>query len=230
VVPFIDEINPPVPEPEPEPAAEAIPEPHTLEPMLSKEAANEWGREHYPAPDEVEPELLESVTRFVGPAYQWINKYLRNDTLPFDIDETRSDIDNLDALTKANPLPETIVAYRGVEVQAFGGEPYSTELPDDIDGEVFEDPGFLSTSVDPNPTRQFSSSTVQLRLTVPKGTPSYYVPNLGHRNADEMELLLGRGRKIQVIDKERGDGEILRSDQWYVDAIILPEEDEPSAV
>ena len=114
-------------------------------------------------------------------------------------------IDALDkAIETAPPLSEELVTYRGVK---GNGLDFFEALKV---GDVYEDKGFTSTTIDPGVAQQFGGSLpyydgLVFRMKLPSGTkgifPSgYHEPMYGWTpSMTEAEFLLPRGSKFKVL-------------------------------
>lgn len=155
----------------------------------------------------------ENYPQFVGAIREYESR------LGYDLNEALRDplisksryqntIDSLDkAIETAPPLSEEVIAYRGIKGNGLN---FFETLKV---GDVFEDKGYVSTTVDAGVAQQFGSSGsmyqgLAMRIKLPAGSkgifPSGYKA-LGRddweRNADEAEFLLPRGSKFKVIAK-----------------------------
>ena len=114
-------------------------------------------------------------------------------------------IDALDkAMEIAPPLSEELVTYRGVK---GNGLDFFEKLKV---GDIWEDEGFTSTTIDPGVAQQFGGSLpyyegLVFRMKLPAGTkgifPSGYHEPLYGQSADtsEAEFLMPRGSKFKIV-------------------------------
>ena len=119
-------------------------------------------------------------------------------------------IKGLDETMKRTPnIKEPIVVYRGIDLGGSGDPIF-----DDLEvGDVFQDDGFASTSLDPfvaanaaGLSYQFPSDDgIVFRISVPAQSegiyPNSFIGNLGEF-ANEVEFLLPRESKFRVNSKE----------------------------
>lgn len=100
---------------------------------------------------------------------------------------------HLDEIVEANRLREDTVVYRGVMGHNDDGP-----LPADVaPGDQFRDPGFQSTSLDPDVPGDFGDDLLEIHL--PAGTHVAPMSMANPREFDsQMELTLGRGAVFQV--------------------------------
>ena len=109
------------------------------------------------------------------------------------------------AIKTAPPLSEEVIAYRGIKGNGLN---FFEKLKV---GDVFEDKGYVSTTIDAGVAQQFGTSGslyqgLAMRLKLPAGSkgifPSGYkdqsIDNWD-RNASEAEFLLPRGSKFKVV-------------------------------
>jgi hypothetical protein len=162
---------------------------------------------------------LDTLRRYQGAGYQGMNPYLRG-TKKFTPERAagyRSEAKRIDAVLGEHALPNDVVVLRGTGLSAFKVK--SASDLEGIVGQVFVDKGYMSTALTTKIPTAFKSKQVLMRVRVPKGTPSYYMPNVATeaRMRAEQELLLGRGQKF-IIDGVKFNG---RSGKWEIDATIL---------
>jgi hypothetical protein len=121
------------------------------------------------------------------------------------LDATRRDIVTLSSALRSRPVPEDLVATKGVALD-HSPVPWAQSV-----GHVFEEASFMSTSLGPPGAMD---EPVVLHLLVPKGTPALYIAGISEFPT-ERELLLDRGQRwrargVQVMgDKIHVIGEIL---------------------
>lgn len=125
---------------------------------------------------------LNAVKKYTGSYYGQINGSLRRGAIDPDVDSLVKKIDK-----SFRPTPDDIHVVRGTRTNVFGGAD-----PSDMIGQVFEDKGYMSTSVGSG----FGGDYVFF-IDVPKGTPARYVDNIS-LHSGERELLLARGTKFIV--------------------------------
>jgi hypothetical protein len=175
--------------------------------------AAEWARNHYGAI--IDPGQLASLRRYQSAGYQGINPGLRGKKALSDLN--RQDIKAIDKALQANPLPADVTVMRGTGLTAFGGD---IDALQGMVGTVITDKGYTSSALTVKIPTAFKNKQVIMRINVPQGTPSYYMPSVATdaRMRAEQELLLGRGQRM-MIDSVRYNP---RSGKWEVGASVLP--------
>ena len=119
-----------------------------------------------------------------------------------------------DAIDK-NPLRESAGVYRGIEKKCALNKMLGLNLPNGVDiesmyedsnfldslvGRTFSDPGFTSTSIDPDfPSRGGFDKACSMEIYCPSGTKGTYFGD-ALRLTDESEYLLQRGTQFVVTD------------------------------
>ena len=154
-------------------------------------------------------------------SYAAINMHRRGeDDEPVDL--TLRQIDDIhDAM---RPTTRPLRVQRGLYADAFPGAATAGDIGDMV-GKVFEDRGFLSTTIDPSYQRPGgrTNKIVYLELHVPEGTPAAYLgfPD-GPGLEAERELLLDRGTRFVIT----GTDESSDGSRFVVTGRVLPR-DEP---
>jgi hypothetical protein len=151
------------------------------------------------------PEFSTAISAYEGRTAYDMNEALRDDQISDD--GYRPIFESLDkAIETAPPLSEELVAYRGVKGNGL-------DFFENLEvGQVFEDRGFTSTTIDPGVAQQFGGSQpyydgLVFRYKLPAGTkgifPSgYHEPMYGWTpSMTEAEFLLPRGSKFKVVAK-----------------------------
>ncbi|MFI8301816.1 ADP-ribosyltransferase [Streptomyces nigra] len=129
-----------------------------------------------------------------------------SDFLQGALDATRRDIVTLSSALRSRPVPEDLVATKGVALD-YSSVPWAQSV-----GHVFEEASFMSTSLGPPGV---TDHPVVLHLLVPRGTPALYIAGISEFPA-ERELLLDRGRTW------RARGVRVMGDKIHVIGEILP--------
>jgi SPP1 gp7 family putative phage head morphogenesis protein len=130
-------------------------------------------------------EEREALRDYKGFGYKQINRSLRRG---YDHPTARM-IDS--ALAKAPPLPMDVKLYRGIKRDAL---PRKLAV-----GDILEDKGYVSTTLDRSLTRWFGGT--RLEILAKAGLPGVFLDRFG---AAEWEVLLPRGAKFRVVDVQRG--------------------------
>lgn len=111
--------------------------------------------------------------------------------------ETHEWVYELDQAVKTFPVPENVVSFRGMNLEALG-----VASPDELAvGQTFTDLGFTSTSFDPTRAGKFASFTpngVIIEIRVPANTSAIYMDSIF--SEWENELLLGRGNTFRIVE------------------------------
>jgi hypothetical protein len=152
----------------------------------------------------------ENYPQFVGAIREYESR------LGYDLNEALRDplisksryqntIDSLDkAIETAPPLSEEVIAYRGIKGNGLN---FFETLKV---GDVFEDKGYVSTTVDAGVAQQFGTSGsmyqgLAMRMRLPAGSKGIFPSGYKdpgredwEKNADEAEFLLPRGSKFKV--------------------------------
>lgn len=132
---------------------------------------------------------------------QPINEALRNrSSVTFEGVEVRETTRYLDKAMY--PAPRDLTVFRQVNPSAFGATNVAELV--DVDGKMFKDLAYLSTSVTQDSHLDFISD-VHMRLDVPKGTKVAYVADVS-QFPEQNELLLRRGAKIRINRVEVKNG------------------------
>lgn len=164
--------------------------------------ADAWGREQYRAWGEslTKPER-DALWDYQLSGHEDLNRALR-DGKPLSEAETKL-LAGLDSALGKTEAPTDLVAYRGlIDPSKIFGKP-----PEKAVGTTFEDRGFVSTTLDPNMTRDFGAADdgAFLEVRIPQGSPAAYLnanPGGAAGQDIERELLLGRGLTFRVVGFE----------------------------
>lgn len=135
--------------------------------------------------------------------YQPINKTLRGiePKSPLDDKKTQKMQDQIaviDEALKDAAIPEDVVTYRSL----------SADLVDDLKiGEVYTDPGFMSTTIWHADDVQMSVRGTPARLVIaaPAGTNAAYLDGAS-KYPDEHEILFPRNTQLLVVDRYEAKG------------------------
>lgn len=131
---------------------------------------------------------------YAGTDYEEINGFLRKGKLKrYSVDNNINHIDK--GINEAPRVPENITVFR------YAGKKFLKSL---VPGTVFEDKGYVSTSIDRSRT---DGQGIQIR--VPKGSKAMYMPGIHKKSGGvnplfqlEQELLLPRNSKFNVISNQ----------------------------
>lgn len=159
------------------------------------DSREEWGQRNWSG-TEWDEEEQRALAYYQRSGYEGGNSDLRSGA-PLD-ENTRWMVDETDrAIQRAAPIPENVVAYRGIQgdfaAQVKGG---MTEWTDD---------GYLSTSLDREvAVGDFAARGLLMEVRVPAGTRGLYMnanPKARMSVREEQELLLGRGQRLRVVER-----------------------------
>lgn len=129
-------------------------------------------------------------------SYTTFNAYLRGEGSG--TTATKQAVVNIQAAMM--PLQENTLLKRGT-----GWPPGIASFksnPQELVGKVFEDKGFVSSSV-AGSGGHFSGQPLQLVIEAPKGTPAIFVNSISQYKNSENEMLLAAGTSFQVISVEK---------------------------
>lgn len=145
-------------------------------------------------------------------------------------EKTKKYIDDITKAIDENELRKPACVYRGIETKSSLIKNLGLDIPKGMDveslfsnteflesllGRTFADPGFVSTSIDPDfPSKGGFDKTCSMEIYCPKGTKgAYFGDNL--RLTDEAEFLLQRGTQFVITgadweEKPYGRGKRLK--------------------
>lgn len=180
--------------------------------------AVDWAKRRWAAPKDADTtkEQIEALRQYQSAGYQGVNPHLRG-TRAFPAKRVaemeREVIGPLDTVLAERPVPEDVIAWRGVNRDAF------PEMSERLAGKVFEERGYLSTALGAKMPGAFASKDVVMRIRVPAGTPGYFMPNVATdaRMRAERELLIGRGQRF-IVHEAKYNG---RTGKWNLDVELL---------
>jgi hypothetical protein len=168
------------------------------------------------------PELFSSAKRYWGQDYPQFQGYLREpkEVLPFlttrEQLSLKTDVAQIDELfKKAPPINKPVVVYRGLRRNWNNNNSSFFRMLDSLKpGDVFAEPGFSSTTIDPGLGRGFSDRGLGgyvLEIEVPQGnkivSPLHGWPKQPTIPDVEKEFLLPRNSRFKVISR---DGKTIR--------------------
>lgn len=115
-------------------------------------------------------------------------------------------VQRLDDAAAASPAPRDMVVSRGVNGQRSTASLSKLQI-----GDVYVDPGFVSTSYSAEIGSDFAKGFdvrkgVELKISVPKGYPALAIPS---EFPKEREILLGRGGRFIVTGREDGENRVI---------------------
>ncbi|NUS42482.1 MAG: hypothetical protein HOQ24_02115 [Mycobacteriaceae bacterium] len=131
-------------------------------------------------------------------------------------------VNYLDAALDLQPTPQEIDVTRVVPLRSLGTRPA------DLENVLQCDHGYMSTSLDPHPAVTAGAGTAVLHLRVPTGTPALYLARIS-ANANESELLLGRGRMWMPERVVDADGAVHVYGRILAEAGATPVDETPQA-
>lgn len=184
------------------PAADGAPNPHGGEWVASPLTSARGSME---AAGDLDAQ--KAVARYTQSGYGLINGHLRGNWIQEtsrDLEEVQKFINDLDGAFKnhGTTLTKDLTVYRGVREKnlVYGGldKPDIEFRFDFSPGDVFEDKGYASTSVDNAFHRD-----VLIEIIIPKGTRV-----LSLIDSAEKEVLLPRGSRFEVISRTKKDDQV----------------------
>jgi SPP1 gp7 family putative phage head morphogenesis protein len=133
---------------------------------------------------------------YQGHFYEQINGLLRfgADEIDEDPEKMRAQIKLLDSALGRASVPETVLAYRGLDMDIDGVVP----------GNIIIDGGYVSTTLDQGIAARFAFASggrlpVWMEVEVPEGTRAAMIGN-----QQERELLIARGSEYEVLSVKEG--------------------------
>jgi GNAT superfamily N-acetyltransferase len=141
-------------------------------------------------------------------AYQTATGYTINEALrdpQISEGQVQPYIDGLDnAIKDATPTSEDMTVYRGIK---GNGLDFFESLKS---GDVFQDKGFVSTTLDPNTVTKFSVQGsmyqgIVMRMQIPAGSKGLFpmsVTGMGQASSREAEFILPRDSKFKILSNE----------------------------
>jgi hypothetical protein len=147
-----------------------------------------------------ESRLYSALKSYKGNGYAEINDYLRTGREPQmeSLSKTKQKILDMNrAMKRAPGLPEPITTYRSIN-----NENLSAFLKTQIQGKIWEDKGFVSTTMDEKFASDWQSGSNKWLITIenPAGTKGIMLDGLRYKKAgNEAEWLLPSSTKFEVI-------------------------------
>jgi hypothetical protein len=141
-------------------------------------------------------------------AYQTATGYTINEALrdpQISEEQVQPLIDGLDnAIKEATPITEDMTVYRGIK---GNGLDFFESLKS---GDVFQDKGFVSTTLDPKTVTKFSVQGgmyqgIVMRMQIPSGSKGLFpmsVTGMGQASSREAEFILPRDSKFKILSNE----------------------------
>jgi len=171
--------------------------------IRTPEEAAAWGKGHFrKIIDSLTADERESLEAYGQGTFIGINGSLRNGHKGgFD-----GDIKSLDSVMAKSKTPESVVVYRGVKAEVLDGL---------AEGDVFRDPGYLSTSLRPEVAKFFREENMDgmtLAIKVPAGSHGIYLDAGARDDHDQAEFVLPRKSRLKIV----------RRDGSHVVAVLLP--------
>ncbi|MCL4293543.1 MAG: hypothetical protein KJ056_11020 [Acidimicrobiia bacterium] len=166
-----------------------------------------WARKHLGVPAGETAEL-DALRTYGGSGHKAINELLRG--LRPAGSQTRALVRQIDEAMLRTSLPEPVTLYRGTTLAAL------PDLPDQIVGRKFREPGFMSTSIGAGPA--WKDEPVQMEIIAPRGTRAVFMQPLQSTKGliEEREVLLDRNQDYVVLEAA------IRNGKWWVKMEILP--------
>lgn len=157
---------------------------------------------------ELSEEELERLNSYTESDYHYINRYLRGKAEEFNegMNElVQGQVDELDSIIKKQVLPKKLTVYRNGSAEMLAlPEGASYEQIKNAVGRVFEDPAFMSTTMDESVNVQTGDTSIRLSLTVPPGEGrGVDIDATGASTYNEKEYLLARNTKYKVVSIQR---------------------------
>lgn len=137
-----------------------------------------------------------AVWGYTDGEYESVNGWLRHHPTDFDMREPK-DLDEqvslLDSATRKWTTPENIKVFRGLDLKR--------EDVENLEGSIFEDPGFLSTSISRSQAKSFTGKLydvdVLFEISVPKGV--HALPVYVSDHPEDMEIIFPKGSRLKII-------------------------------
>jgi hypothetical protein len=168
-----------------------------------------WGERHYRAwMDSLSREERDAISSYTGSGYRRLNEYLRGQTTS--PPGNASIVPFLDKALNARPVPEDIVVYRGMDMDAVYRKMGIRGREDLRPGMDVEDKGYTSTS----PAFGGAWAGEKLEIRVKKGLPGAWVDPISSTKG-ELEFILGRDvdtLRVVEVRRDRIVVEALRSE------------------
>jgi hypothetical protein len=137
------------------------------------------------------PDELDEIGEYAEGMYSDLNGALRSGG-----SAPRRTLNALDSAIKKWESPENILVYRGILPRQAAPNPLRGARV----GDVFEDAGYMSTSLSRRTGTAFADNEV-LEIEVPKGTNAAPIGQYGRLS--EQEILLPRGTRLEIVGIER---------------------------
>ncbi|BAB07250.1 BH3531 [Halalkalibacterium halodurans C-125] len=172
-------------------------EPRTIDPKRfeSPDEVREWlGKDDLNWIKGLSADENEAIREYTGTAYRKINGYLRGKRPGSE--RVKEQIKHIDEAIRKFELKDGIMVYRNVGRDAL---PSSSERLKDLEGTIYKDDGYMSTSV----LREgaFSSYDVMFEITVPGGKGrGAYINEISLFKDEEYEFLIKRGASFRITE------------------------------
>ncbi|MFI0775319.1 ADP-ribosyltransferase, partial [Streptomyces sp. NPDC021212] len=177
-------------------------------PSASNEAGEAYGNAYWnDFLDDLDPDAHNALHLYSDFYYTQTNGPLRQglDVHP----NVQKIVDDIDRVMGSRPVPEPIMVVRGTNVSHL-----DLRSPLEMQGNVYDDLGYTSTSLGKDSAMDWKP--VQMHLRVPKDTPALWIDHIS-ANKGERELLLARGTEYKVTRVFQDEG-----GQWQVYGEVLP--------
>jgi len=159
---------------------------------------NEWGEETLNPGVTLSSAERNGVANYQAYAYRDINGVLRQERTEEGIfssyGETPDQVRMMDSVMDKSTLQEHVIAYRGLDEKTFGKMK---------EGGKFKDRAYVSTSLSRTVAADGSFGNCMVKVEVPKGTRALYVGHRASGIGSEMELILDRSSRFDVVNVDK---------------------------
>lgn len=190
----------PAPKPRPAPSSVEALAQRTYREFRRSSEAEAYGAELQALRGELTQVEEAAVGAYTGAHYGAVNAALRTG-------KSHRLVDALDAAIDKAVIPADIVVRRGINSHPALGAPELIRP-----GDILHEPAYTSTSL--SLARSFAGK-YQLKIRIPAGSKALWVDDLSD-NAGELELILARGARLQVLGTQDIGGAVL------IECVLLP--------
>ncbi|RCV48910.1 ADP-ribosyltransferase, partial [Marinitenerispora sediminis] len=178
--------------------------------------------------DLLPPHEVETVRRYAGDDFDFVNSALRGQSYVLAEDRPRllPMVQNLDAALSRRPFPQPFLMQRGVNtdfINMLGGNVDSPAAMQGLVGTVYTDPGYMSGSLGATTPLE---RDVYIAIRVPAGHNGLSTMPFVETAAGEREILLPRNTSMvfhaayQAEAVQPGSGD--RTTMWFLEAEVVP--------